>query len=248
MSIFQQLAAPFPADAIHWRSQQVFERNGQHSALALAYIDARDVMDRLDAVCGPHAWQDSYVETPKGRVICSIAIDDGRGWVSKSDGAGDTAVEGEKGGISDAFKRAGVKWGIGRYLYALGNVYAPCEVTKRGDKLYFKKWKPEAERIFAEALAKVSGNAVPRQEPKGDFAPAKATDADITMIQQLITATNADVGAILKAAKVQALPDMTPAQAAKVIERLQDKLADMAKSQSDAKQSLAEELGDDIPY
>ncbi len=80
------------------------------------------------------------------------------------------------------------------------------------------------------------------------FAPAKASDSDIAMIQQLVKATSADVGAILKAAKVEALPDLTPAQAGKVIERLQNKLADMAKAQGDAKQSLAEELGDDIPY
>jgi hypothetical protein len=40
-------------------------------------------------------------------------------WIGKSDGAGDSAIEGAKGGISDALKRAGVRWGIGRYLYYL---------------------------------------------------------------------------------------------------------------------------------
>ena len=32
---------------------------------------------------------------------------------------GDTGTEGEKGAISDAFKRAAVKFGVGRYLYEI---------------------------------------------------------------------------------------------------------------------------------
>src|SRR3546814_10518376 len=71
-------------------------------------------MRRLDDVCGPAGWQDSYAETGKGRLICTISILCGDQWISKSDGAGDTAVDGEKGAISDAFKRCAVKRGVGR--------------------------------------------------------------------------------------------------------------------------------------
>lgn len=162
--LLQHLKDPFPPDAIHWRAQQVYERDGKFNALALAYLDARDVMDRLDEVVGPDGWQDYLDETPSGRVICKISIDVDGHIVTKSDGAGDTAVEGEKGALSDAFKRAAVKWGIGRYLYRLGNTYAPCEVvmTKQGDawvprktqqgNFIFKKWTPEAKSIFINAL------------------------------------------------------------------------------------------------
>lgn len=129
------LAAEFPRDAVHWRAQKL-TRN-KDKALALAYLDARDVMDRLDDVCGPENWQDEYVETPRGRIICRIGVRmDAGDWVWKSDGAGETAVEGDKGGISDAFKRAAVHWGIGRYLYRLDDVYAPCEIFN--DK--WSKW------------------------------------------------------------------------------------------------------------
>lgn len=138
MNIFEELAAPLPS--IHWRAQAVSNKEGrQPSAMALAYMDARDVMDRLDAVVGPDGWQDSYVETVKGRVIASISICIDGQWVSKSDGAGDTDVEGEKGGMSDAFKRAAVKWGIGRYLYRMEAVWADCELDARGK---WKKWTP----------------------------------------------------------------------------------------------------------
>ena len=34
-------------------------------------------------------------------------------------------MEAEKGRISDAFKRAAVHWGVGRYLYNLPNVWVP---------------------------------------------------------------------------------------------------------------------------
>lgn len=81
--------------------------------MPLAYIDARDVMERLDSVVGPEHWQDEYTEGPSGRVFCHLTIHG----IRKGDGAGATDVEGAKGAISDAFKRAAVKFGIGRYLY-----------------------------------------------------------------------------------------------------------------------------------
>jgi hypothetical protein len=50
-------------------------------------------------------------------------------------------VEADKGGISDAFKRAAVKWGIGRYLYDLKSPWVPCESRESGGKKYWKSWK-----------------------------------------------------------------------------------------------------------
>jgi hypothetical protein len=137
--ILADLSKPFPREAIHWRAQNLTQSGDK--ALALAYLDARDVMDRLDEVCGPANWQSRYTETARGRVLCEIGIRIDGEWVWKSDGAGDTAVEGEKGGISDALKRAAVQWGIGRYLYRLDAVWAPCESVEKGGKRYWKAWK-----------------------------------------------------------------------------------------------------------
>ena len=50
-------------------------------------------------------------------MVCTISCYIKGQWISKSDGAGDTSIEGEKGGISDSFKRCCVAWGIARYLY-----------------------------------------------------------------------------------------------------------------------------------
>lgn len=169
----QELSAPFAYEAVHWRAQSVYERDGGFSALALAYLDARDVMDRLDSVCGPAGWQDSYHETAKGRIICTLSINVGGVWINKSDGAGDTAVEGDKGAMSDALKRTAVKWGIGRYLYDLPNTYAPCEGYAKNGKNYWKKWKPQAADIFQQALAKVGRPTGPINDRTRDWLGAQ---------------------------------------------------------------------------
>lgn len=130
--IAEELSAPFPADQVHWRIGRKV-KDGK-KAMVLAYLDARDVQDRLDAVCGIDGWNVSYEEQPSGILIGTIGIrldsEDqhesslfNHDWIYKSDGAGDTAVEAEKGKISDALKRTAVAWGIGRYLYRLGTTY-----------------------------------------------------------------------------------------------------------------------------
>jgi len=121
--LLNRLSKPFSANQIHWRVGSTTKDNKR--GMALAYLDARDVMDRLDAVCGNN-WSDSYQEVA-GRVVCSITING----VTRSDGAGDTQVEAEKGGLSDAFKRAAVKFGIGRYLYRLDSEWVALDSKRK---------------------------------------------------------------------------------------------------------------------
>jgi hypothetical protein len=109
----KKLAAPFPPDAVSWRAGPA--SNGK--CKALAYIDARDVQDRLDAVCGPENWQVDFPWSDGKRLTCRIGIRVNGEWIWKGDGAGASDVEAEKGAFSDAFKRAAVRWAVGRYLY-----------------------------------------------------------------------------------------------------------------------------------
>ena len=130
--MLQELSKPFRADQIHWR---VGARTRDKSkGIALAYLDARDVMDRLDEAVGAQNWQNLVKETPSGRVLCTLSIYIDGEWIAKSDGAGDTQVEGEKGAISDALKRAAVLWGVGRYLYRLPNVWCKLKNEKYLDE------------------------------------------------------------------------------------------------------------------
>lgn len=120
----KKLSAMFSPAETRWRIGAMTK--DKRKGMALPYIDARDVMNRLDSVIGASGWSDSYIETQSGRVICTITING----ISKSDGAGNTAVSGEKGAISDAFKRAAIKWGIGRYLYSIDAPWVQLDERK----------------------------------------------------------------------------------------------------------------------
>lgn len=134
-----KLEMPFPPERIHWR---VGATNGDKSkGIALAYLDARDVMRRLDDVCGMK-WQNRYNLAADGLLICEIGIQIDGEWVWRANGAGDTQVEAEKGKASDAFKRAAVMWGIGRYLYSLPNEWVKITPAGRSYKLAEKPTLP----------------------------------------------------------------------------------------------------------
>lgn len=142
-TIRKQLAEPFPSGRIKWRVGATNDRNNPTKGMPLAYLDARDVMDRLDDTFGVDGWTSIFDETATNRVLCRLTCrfpadnSEGEVWVTKSDGAGATDMEGEKGAISDALKRAAVSFGIGRYLYRLPNQWVPVE--KRGKSTYIKK-------------------------------------------------------------------------------------------------------------
>jgi len=126
--ILAKLSAPFPPAKISWRVGPVNNKDNPTSGIALAYIDARDVQDRFNEVCGTE-WQNRYSHA-EAKVVCEIGVKIGGEWIWRADGAGDTDMEAEKGSLSDAFKRAAVKWGVGRYLYDVDSPWV--DVVKRG--------------------------------------------------------------------------------------------------------------------
>lgn len=132
------LKAPFPVDSLSWRvgNKSNWDKvkkcpkdpNKPVKAQMLVYIDARDVQDRLDEVCDN--WSNDFKEV-NGRLVCNLTIN----VITRTDGAGDTDFEGEKGGLSDAFKRSAVMFGVGRYLYNAKNFNTWLEYEK-GDSDY----------------------------------------------------------------------------------------------------------------
>lgn len=84
----------------------------------LLYKDARVDMRILDEVYGPMNWKRSH-DVVNGNLFCTLSIwdSDKKEWVSKQDVGVESKTEAEKGQASDAFKRAGFNWGIGRELY-----------------------------------------------------------------------------------------------------------------------------------
>ena len=114
-----------------WRVQSI--RYGKASCVA--YIDARDAMDLLDKVVGPENWQDEYYEA-SGLLMCSVGIRTEDGWAYKADTGTESNVEKDKGHASDAFKRACVAWGIGRFLYRLKIQQIPTKEYKNKEYPY----------------------------------------------------------------------------------------------------------------
>lgn len=130
-ALTEALAAPFHADAVKFKPGVV---NGNR-AMALAYLDARAIQDRLDGVLGVLGWQDEYECLPDGSVVCRLRLRLGDEWITKMDvGApSEQPDEGDrrKAAFSDALKRAAVKFGIGRYLYRLGPMWVDYDAQKR---------------------------------------------------------------------------------------------------------------------
>lgn len=120
VALLKQLKNPFDPKFIKWRVGATSK--DKTKGIALAYLDAREVMKRLDDVLGVGGWQDKYIPVDNG-FICELSLLIDGEWITKSNAAAYTKVEPMKGGASDAFKRAAAVWGVGRYLYYLPNVW-----------------------------------------------------------------------------------------------------------------------------
>lgn len=144
-----RLQAPFSAHLVHWKPGAL--SRSKDRALLMAFIDARAVQDRLDAVC-PDDWHFDAQEVPSAKVptvrgtltVLGVSRTDfGEG--DPTTGAGDSF----KAACSDALKRCAVHFGIGRYLYDLPKVWVEWDEQKRAPKSApeLPAWaRPEHER------------------------------------------------------------------------------------------------------
>ena len=151
----KKLSEPFPTDMIHWRVGSV--NKDKSAGMAWAYLDARDVMDRLDSVVGPGNWKNKHKKIDENTNECSIGIKIGEEWVWKVNAGIQSEYEKEKGGYSDALKRTAVLWGIGRYLYQTPNWWEPIneykqftDMAKKNLKDKMKAWlnKEQGKDLF----------------------------------------------------------------------------------------------------
>ena len=135
------LTAPILPNEIEWRVQS---QTSTGKLIVVPYINNRCVMHRFDAAFGPENWTSEFREIANG-FICrltitiviptqKISVENGTDYIEhnsrtiyREDGASKTNIEPEKGGISDAMKRAAVQFGLGRCLYDYPRVFIECE-------------------------------------------------------------------------------------------------------------------------
>ena len=104
----------------------------------LLYKTARTDANLLDETIGVFDWQNDF-KLIDGVLYGGIGIKSRDEYVWKWDAGTESNTEAEKGRASDAFKRAGFKWGIGRELYTapfiwIGSDKAKIENGKCSDK------------------------------------------------------------------------------------------------------------------
>lgn len=144
-------------------------RCSEKGVALLLYKTARTDADLLDETFGPIAWKNDF-KLIDGVLYGGIGIitpiemhfPDGHSefhteWVWKWDAGVESNTEAEKGRASDAFKRAGFKWGLGRELYSAPFVFIPagkCNIKNVNGRLVCYDdfevadiWYDEQERV-----------------------------------------------------------------------------------------------------
>lgn len=155
MNLKEQLERPFLEDELEFRVGAT--NSDKTKGLALAYIQARAIQNRLDEVVGIENWRVSYKEI-NGGFLAKLELKINNEWIAKEDGANITDYEAIKGGISSAFKRAASVWGIGRYLYEIESQWLPIE--QRGKTYVFK----EAPKLNNKNQENSGTNSVSKEE------------------------------------------------------------------------------------
>ena len=106
----------------------------------LLYKTARTDANVLDRIVGRDNWQNDFKEVD-GVLYGGIGIwnAERNEWVWKWDAGSESNMEAEKGRASDAFKRAGFKFGIGRELYTSPRIrfrISDVKLNERNKKCY----------------------------------------------------------------------------------------------------------------
>ncbi len=212
--MFDKLKAPFPPEKISWRVGA--RTQDKKKGIALAYIDARDVMERLDDVVGPENWQDRY-EFHGSRTVCYLSLRLEGEWIIKADGAGDSDVEAEKGAISDALKRAAVKWGIGRDLYDMPNLW----VDLKNEKFIEPS---EIEKKLFPALEELTKGNVPVVEEK--YTPAQRETQSVIITRLHMCQNDVEMDSLVDelSKAIEGLPEEMSSQINDQIQNLRDLL------------------------
>jgi hypothetical protein len=210
----RRLAEPFHPDDVSVKPQTV--RKDGTAALPAFYITAREVMDRLDEVVGPANWQDQYSVLEGGGVLCRLSVRVGPEWVTKEDVGGPSEQPDPhdrlKAALSDALKRAAVKYGVGRYLYSLPPRWAAYDPQR---KRFVETPRLPDWALPAALRAGAAAGRAADAPPAGVWQRVVAADAEWTRLGWIRAGElAAEVKALLRGDGSADLPDGTAAELA----------------------------------
>jgi hypothetical protein len=137
-ALFARLTEPFDPSEIKWRVTHT-TRDGSRGAV-IAFADPRAYSDRLNQIFTPSGWtrtyevntvssvtrmkKDKLIQTGKVLVTCTVTIaglgthaDSGEEWADEENAM--TSAQ------AQAFKRACICFGLGRYLYNFAEMWVP---------------------------------------------------------------------------------------------------------------------------
>ena len=126
------------ADEIECRVAQISVKG----VSLLLYKTARVDRAILDEEFGQFGWQNDF-KVIDGKMYGGIGVynKDLKEWLWRWDCGVESNTEAEKGQASDAFKRAGFKWGIGVELYTAPFIFVQLETIPKGNGKYELKDK-----------------------------------------------------------------------------------------------------------
>lgn len=165
--IYEKLKEKFDEESIEFRVGAM--NNDKTMGLALAYVQARAIQNRLDEVVGFENWKVSYREI-QGGFLCTLSIrkNSSSEWIEKEDGSGITDYQSIKGGISNAFKRvASSGFGIGRYLYNARDSWYP--IKKQGNGYVFAETPKLQLNEEKQDTAKIETKTKPEEQKTNEI-------------------------------------------------------------------------------
>lgn len=181
--VLTELRRPFAPEAVKWKVQTEWGSG----AIVVAHIDARLVIERLNMVVGLN-WHDEYAPLGNGLMWCALTV---QGVTRRDVGQG---ADG-KTMVSDALKRAGVKFGIGVSIYAMRAVQMERGTGPNKLRTEKRKKKGGSEKVdvcvlddlnrewlsaaYARWLDKGSGKIFGEPLPHGDEVGAAGLELDI---------------------------------------------------------------------
>ena len=189
----------------------------------LLYKTARTDANLLDETIGPEFWENDF-KIVDGVLYGGIGIWTERGMVWKWDAGTESNTEAEKGRASDAFKRAGFKWGIGRELYTAPFIKIPngkASITQDG-KCYDKF---EVAEIGYNDKREINKLVIVNASTKAEVFNMGATEEKISKKEALILkptleGKNINIEKLCEQYKVKSLDDLTSIQYSNILTRI----------------------------